>query len=236
MSWKKTSTPIIHAYHEVVIPGSKRPFDWPDYHKVVGFCFPPTGFIPLERSLEEFVLAGDAPVYLGFGSMPAPDPRKLFTVAAQVVKILNVRVVVVTGWTELTDEMKKEVFGDDQRVLTVNGAPHDWLFPRCSAVVHHCGVGTTAAVLRAGVPSVGCPVYLDQPFWARRLHELGVAPKPLSFQKISTSLLVNALKAITPQMREKAKELAELINEDATAQAAALVEQVANSPPRFATF
>lgn len=59
---------------------------------------------------------------------------------------------------------------------------------RCCLAVHHCGVGTCGAVLRAGIPSVPCPVMLDQPFLAERLVEAGVACTPLPFHKISTQV------------------------------------------------
>ena len=57
----------------------------------------------------------------------------------------GVRGVVQSGWAELYVE------GDD--VLQVGEVPHEWLFPRMAATVHHAGAGTTGAGLRAGVPS-----------------------------------------------------------------------------------
>ncbi|WP_399089745.1 glycosyltransferase [Streptomyces sp. BBFR2] len=66
-------------------------------------------------------------------------------------------------------------------VLTIGEVPHALLFPRTAAVVHHAGAGTSAAALRAGVPSVPVPVTADQPFWARRLAALGAATPPIPF-------------------------------------------------------
>jgi tetratricopeptide (TPR) repeat protein len=87
--------------------------------------------------------------------------------------------VVQSGWAGL------EVHGDD--VLTVGAVPHEWLLPRAAAVVHHCGAGTTAAALRAGVPTVPVPVAADQPFWAARQQALGVCPAVLPARRLTRS-------------------------------------------------
>ncbi|MEV5889141.1 glycosyltransferase [Nonomuraea fuscirosea] len=70
-----------------------------------------------------------------------------------------------------TGDLPEDVFSLEQ-------APHDWLFPRMAAVVHHGGSGTTGAALAAGKPQVVCPFVADQPFWAARAHAIGVAPEP----------------------------------------------------------
>ena len=84
---------------------------------------------------------------------------------------------------------------------------------RTAAVVHHAGAGTTGAGLRAGVPAVPVPVLVDQPFWAERLHRLGVAPPPLPMNELSTDTLTDALRACLerPSYRERAAVLARRI-------------------------
>lgn len=67
--------------------------------------------------------------------------------------------IVQSGWAGLDGGEA------DDRILTIGEVPHEWLFPHMAALVHHCGAGTTAAGLRAGVPTVGLPVLADQPFW-----------------------------------------------------------------------
>jgi UDP:flavonoid glycosyltransferase YjiC (YdhE family) len=107
-------------------------------------------------------------VFVGFGSMTPAHEQDVVTVA---VKRAGVRAVVQSGWAGLG------LAGDD--ILFVGELPHDWLFPRTAAVVHDARAGTTGAGLRAGVPAVPVPVLVDQPFWAARLHRLGVAVHPL---------------------------------------------------------
>jgi len=79
---------------------------------------------------------------------------------------------------------------------------------RTAAVVHHCGAGTTAAGLRAGVPAVGVPVLADQPFWARRLHALGAAPAPVPLAKLTPDRLAGALRSVTTDPRYAARAAA----------------------------
>lgn len=81
--------------------------------------------------------------------------------------------------------------GDD--VLTVGDVPHALLFPRLAAVVHHACAGTSAAALRAEVPSVPVPVTADQPFWAARLAALGAATDPVPFRHLTAERLAGAL-------------------------------------------
>ena len=123
-------------------------------------------------------------------------------------KRAGVRAVVQSGWAELGPS------GDD--ILVVGDLPHDWLFPRTAAVVHHAGAGTTGAGLRAGVPAVPVPVLVDQPFWADRLHRLGVAPHPLPLRELTADTLTDALRTCLdrPAFRDRAAELARRVRAD----------------------
>ena len=106
-----------------------------------------------------------------------------------------------------------------------------------AAVAHHGGAGTTAAGLRAGVPSVIIPFFADQPFWGQRVAALGVGPAPVPRRKLTAKRLAAALDAVTanPQMRYKAVEVAEALRgEDGVGAAVAVVEQFAASPSRLA--
>jgi UDP:flavonoid glycosyltransferase YjiC (YdhE family) len=78
-------------------------------------------------------------------------------------------------------------------IRTVGDIPHAWLFPRVRAAVHHTGAGTSAAALRAGIPSVLIPVALDQPFWAERLHRLGAATRPIPANQLTADRLTRAV-------------------------------------------
>ncbi|MGN5379478.1 glycosyltransferase [Streptomyces lasalocidi] len=158
--------PVLHGFSPLVVP---RPADWPSGVGVAGYWWParPRDWRP-PAELVDFLQAGPAPVFVGFGSMTPAEGERLGALVAAAARRAGVRAVVQAGWAGPSGA------GDD--VLAVGDLPHDWLFPRTAAVVHHAGAGTTGAGLRAGVPAVPVPFMADQPFWAARLHRLGVAP------------------------------------------------------------
>lgn len=77
-------------------------------------------------------------------------------------------------------------------ILSVQSVPHDWLFPKIRAVVHHGGAGTTAAGLRAGRPTIIKPFFADQFFWGERIEEMGLGRciKSLTVEQLSAALRV----------------------------------------------
>ncbi|PSN10116.1 hypothetical protein C7271_26530, partial [filamentous cyanobacterium CCP5] len=155
--------PILHLYSEAVLPA---PPDWaesthPTY--VTGYCFvtPLSPYQPTAE-LEAFLAAGEPPVAIGFGSMAVDDRPQMTQLLRSAVQLAQVRALWIAGW------------GGSQRgylseqVYAVESIPHDWILPRCSAVVHHGGSGTVAAGLRAGIPAVVVPFFGDQPAWGKR--------------------------------------------------------------------
>lgn len=211
------SWPVLYGFSPSVVP---PPRDWPDWHRVVGYWWPvdDPAWTPSDE-LRDFLDAGPAPVVLGFGSMPADDPERLGRLLTEAARTARVRAVVQTGDADL------QVEGDD--VLAVGHVPHSWLFPRAAAVVHHCGAGTTAAGLRAGVPTVPVPVMVDQPFWAKRLRGLGVATEPLPFTDLTSAGLASRITAAVADlsMRSRATDLAaSLRHEDGYAPVVAALE------------
>ena len=98
-----------------------------------------------------------------------------------------------------------------------------------AAVVHHAGAGTTGAGLRAGLSAVTVPVMIDQPFWAERIHRLGVGPAPVPFAELTAQRLASAIRAaLEDRYRNRARELAGLVNaEDGAETVARRIEQLA---------
>jgi sterol 3beta-glucosyltransferase len=128
----------------------------------------------------------------------------------------------VTGWGGLKAQVTSA------QVLMLDFAPYDWLFPRAAAVVHHGGSGTTSAALRAGRPMVICPFVADQPFWGRRVAELGAGPPPIPQRELDAVRLAAAITtAVTDvDMRARARELAAKIQtEDGLGEAIAVIER-----------
>jgi vancomycin aglycone glucosyltransferase len=190
---------------------------------------PPTGAWhladprPLDESLERFIASGEPPIYIGFGSMPDSHAAQTTRTILEAVTRAGCRAVVCAGWAGLGgDETTHE------RVSFVPSAPHDKLFPRMAAIVHHGGAGTTAAAARAGVAQVIVPHAFDQFAWAARVARLGVGPAPLEKRKFGVDALVSRITDClsSPSLRARAAEIGALVrSRDGLANAvAALVE------------
>jgi len=205
--------PRVYAYSEAVLP---RPADWGPETIVTGYwgLGPARGW-RADGSLERFLAAGPAPVYVGFGSMPLDDPQRT---ADEVVAGLR-----ATGARGLLDGPLGEALTPSADMLAIAGVPHHWLFERVAAVVHHGGAGTTGAGLRAGRPTVIVPHAVDQPFWARAVHARGASPQPLDPKKLH-ELPAALEQALRDPIAARASELGHaLCREDGVAAAVAHV-------------
>ena len=178
-------------------------------------------------ALEQFLARGPA-ISIGFGSMASKNPQAVTATVLDAVRSAGLRAVLLSGWGGLSDAtLSAAALGDD--VIVQDSVPHDWLFPRMSAVVHHGGAGTTAAGLRAGVPNIVVPFTVDQPFWGDRVASLGVGPNPIPQRKLTAARLASALvdALSNSSMQKQAQELGERIRaEDGLAEAALLYEQL----------
>lgn len=210
-------TATLYAYSRHVLP---RPPEWGDDVHVTGCWFlpAPADWQPT-RELQAFLEAGPPPVYVGFGSMAAQDAEATTRTVFEAVRRSGLRAVLATGWGGIASVDAPE------SAFVIDAAPHDWLFPRCSAVVHHGGAGTIAAGLRAGKPTVVVPFFGDQPFWGRRVAALGVGPAPLPLKQLTAGRLADALQtAVTDAaMRQRAQTLAALIEAENGVQNAAQI-------------
>lgn len=181
-------TPILYGYSHHVIP---RPADWDANTYVTGYWFldyfnqwaPP-------QSLIDFLNNGPPPVYIGFGSMSNRNPEGTAHTIFQVLDSVKQRGIILSGWGGLqTNDAPDHVY-------LVESVPFAWLFPKVAAVIHHGGAGTTAEVLRAGVPSITIPFFGDQPYWGSRVASLGVGSTPIPFKHLTEERLVHTIKTV----------------------------------------
>jgi sterol 3beta-glucosyltransferase len=225
--WGSYNSPILHEYPTLygfsssVIP---QPADWHNT-QVTGYWFldeaadwtPPT-------AITNFLDSGAPPVYIGFGSMGSRKPQETADLVLAALARTGQRGILQSGWGGLSQDNLPDT------VCMVDSVPHSWLFPRVAAVVHHGGAGTTAAGLRAGVPSIVIPFFGDQLFWGQRVEKLGAGTAPIPRQQLTVERLAQAIhRAVTdPVMRQNAANLGVRIQtEDGIANAVRVIGSIA---------
>jgi UDP:flavonoid glycosyltransferase YjiC (YdhE family) len=213
--------PVLYGFSPSVIP---QPADWDDHIHITGYWFlEPNDHWTPPQALLDFLDAGPPPIYVGFGSMSTNKSEETTRIILESLEHTGQRGIILSGWGGLqTEKLPGSIFA-------IDSVPFSWLFPRMAAVVHHGGAGTTAAGLRAGVPSIVVPFFADQPFWAQRVFELGVGPKPIPLKKLTVDRLSQAIElAVNDQgMRQRASAVGVKIRaEDGIANAVAVLQQL----------
>ncbi|GCB49294.1 UDP-glucose:sterol glucosyltransferase [Streptomyces sp. NL15-2K] len=211
--------PVLCAFSPTLVP---RPSDWgPNVH-VTGFWHHDRPRWKPPRQLLAFLADGPPPVYVGFGSMKTSDPEATDTLVRRALRRAELRGVLAGDPATSEDD-----------IFVVGDTPHDWLFPRTAAVVHHGGAGTTASALRAGRPSLVCPFFGDQAYWAARVRELGAGPPPLPARDLTVPALTERLHALTRHSpyAETARRLGQTLEaENGTARACQVLNQLWSAP------
>ena len=160
-----TGIPMVYGVSPNLLP---TPIDWPANVDLCGQWLAPCPAWMPPPALANFLAAGEAPIYIGFGSMTGFDNSRLLDALIQAMD--GRRALFHPGWSGIDPKPLPDNF------FAIGDTPHDWLFPRVAAVIHHGGSGTSHSAARAGVPSIVSPFAGDQFFWAERLRLAGVAP------------------------------------------------------------
>lgn len=161
-----------------------------------------TDSTPLPSDLEDFLEAGEPPVYLGFGSMPVAAGTSQTLIEA--ARAAGRRAIVSRGWAEL------ELLDQASDCIAIGDVNQQALFPRVAAVAHHGGAGTTHTAALAGAPQVVVPMFgfSDQPFWASRVCELGIGTS-VPIAELTADRLASALHTVSdPGIAERAGSIA----------------------------
>ncbi|KAI8978503.1 hypothetical protein BDB01DRAFT_800156 [Pilobolus umbonatus] len=222
--WK---IPYLYSFSPTVI---HPPKDWPDYVHCTGYWFldnPDHGWTPPQQ-LEKLLNATDDTrpiIYIGFGSIIVSDPIETTRIIVESVLESNVRAIICKGWSSRMQQSESDtnstedntsngLLGDHpESIYHCSSVPHDWLFSRIHGVIHHGGAGTTAAGLRAGLPTVIKPFFGDQRFWGQRVEELQVG---VCINKLNKQQLCDAIATITEDdtIIAKARAVGETIREE----------------------
>jgi sterol 3beta-glucosyltransferase len=216
---RRLGVPTLYGYSAHVVP---RPEDWDETQHITGYWYldPPAHWQPLPDLLR-FLDAGPPPVYVGFGSMGDVAPTGVTQKVLAALQKAGQRGVLLAG---------RDGIDRQENVFFVEDVPHTWLFPQMAAVVHHGGAGTTAAGLRAGVPSIVMPLAGDQHAWAGRVTALGVGLRHASLTRVTPAGLARAIETAVNDkaLRARAAVLGEKIRaEDGQTRAVELIERQA---------
>lgn len=142
--------PFTYCWSGALVP---KPIHWPQHVDVCGFFFRDPPLYDPPADLAAFLEAGPPPVYIGFGSIVVDNPDELTANLLEAIALSGVRVLLSSGWSKLsTSDLPSNVF-------PLGDCPHEWLFQRVAAVVHHGGAGTTACGLKYSRPTTIVPFF-----------------------------------------------------------------------------
>ncbi|TKA30666.1 hypothetical protein B0A50_02386 [Salinomyces thailandicus] len=203
----RMKVPYTYMWSPSLVP---KPSDWGPEIDIAGFVFleMASNFEP-PKELEDFLNAGDPPIYIGFGSIVVDDPDAFTNMIFEATKKAGVRALVNKGWGGLG--------GDDREIPAhvhmLGNTPHDWLFPRVKAVVHHGGAGTTAIGLKLAKPTMIVPFFGDQPFWGTMVAEAKAgAHECIPYKRLNADRLADGIKqCLTEEAQHNVQEIADSI-------------------------
>jgi UDP:flavonoid glycosyltransferase YjiC (YdhE family) len=205
----------IQAYDEVCFPGLAAEWAKWDGHR------PFVGTLTLEsptdadEEVASWIAAGTPPICFGFGSIPVESPADMIAIIAAACAQLGERALVCAGATDLSNVRHFE------HVKVVGAMNYATIFPMCRAVVHHGGAGTTAAGLRAGVPTLILWMADVQVVWGAAVKRLKVGTARRFSATTEKSLVADLRTILAPQYAARARDIATRMTKPAESVAAA---------------
>jgi UDP:flavonoid glycosyltransferase YjiC (YdhE family) len=177
----------------------------------------------LPDGFEAWLKAGDQPIYIGFGSIPMPDPVKFLGIITKILNTTSHRILFCIGWSVIAEiPQHKNLFV----VSTIN---HDWVLPLCKVAIIHGGIGTTGAVIKAKIPVVIVSILADQPYNGKMVEQLKIGVH-IPFKTVTTQKLLKAIALTqTEEYKRNAKVLGEKVDtEDGVAECVEIMEAYFN--------
>jgi sterol 3beta-glucosyltransferase len=220
----KPDLPSLYGISELLL---SKPKDFPQNSYFTGF-WTEASDIELDADLLHFLKNGEPPLVVTFGSMPFDSKLDLKDLIKSIPEKLKMRVVLVKGWgLRETKELE-----NIPAIKVIDSAPYDKLFPYAKAVVHHGGIGTLAACLRAGKPFMTCPVLYpmgDQVFWGDIAWRKGIGLKPLPLKKVTHDNFINHVKELmtNESLHRNSQRISEkMADEDGVQRAIDIIERI----------
>jgi UDP:flavonoid glycosyltransferase YjiC (YdhE family) len=213
----------IQAYDEFCFPGLAA--EWAKWNGQRPFV----GTLTMELTTDaddevaSWIAAGTPPIYFGFGSIPVESAADTVAMISAACAQVGERALVCCGWSDFSDVPHSD------NVKVVSAVNHSAILPACRAVVHHGGSGTTAAGLRAGVPTLILWTMPEQQIWGAQLKRLKVGTGRRFSTTTQKSLAADLRRILAPQYVTRAREIATRMTNPAesVANAADLLENFA---------
>lgn len=218
----------IQAYDEVCFPGLAA--EWAKWEGQRPFVGPLTMALTTgaDDDVASWIAAGTPPICFGFGSMPVESPVDTVEMIAGASAELGERALICAGWSDFSDVSLPD------HVKVVGAVNYATVFPACRAVVHHGGSGTTAASLRAGVPTLILSMDANQTIWGAQLKRLKVGAARRFSATTRQTLVADLRRILDPDYGLRAREIARHMTKpaDSVVKAADVVEKFAGSRSR----
>lgn len=215
----------IQAYDDVCFPGLAQ--EWTACRARRPFVGALTMELTTEADEEvaSWIAAGVPPICFASGSVPVESPSDTVEMISSACAELGERALVCAGGTDLRGIQVPE------HVKVVGVVNYAAIFPACRAVVHHGGSGTTAASMRAGIPTLILWTVGDQPFWGNQLKRLKVGTSRRFSTTTRETLVADLREILTPECAERARETATRMSkpQESVAKAADLLERAAGA-------
>lgn len=215
----------IQAYDEVCFPGLAAEWrKWNGQRPFVG-ALTMASSTEADDEVASWIAAGTPPICFGFGSMPVESPADAIDMISAACAELGERALICAGWSDFS------AVSHSDHVKVVGGVNYATVFPSCRAVVHHGGSGTTAASMRAGVPTLILSMDVNQTLWGARVKRLKVGTTRRFSKTTRQSLVKDLRRILDPEYAARARELATRMTTPAESaeRAADLVEGFARS-------
>ncbi len=193
----------LQSYSAVLTPG----LTWDSHRPYVGDMrldradLALLGSTALDPELDAWLDAGDPPAFLTFGSTFTEEPAAMLDTVARVCREAGLRALVATGWG-----LAGLAARSDEQLRVLPYVDYDLVLPRCALVVHHGSASITASGVRAGLPTMVCSSFFDQPFWGEQLARLGIGVH-VRFHELTGEVLRDGLQRLRePAIRDRAAE------------------------------
>jgi len=166
---------------------------WEEKNKIVGYWLVDENkeYCPSEQ-LSKFLSDGSPPIIISLGAMgfESGEEKAKLDIIINSINKSNMRAI-IQGFNKTLINYKLT-----ENIIAIGSIPHEWLFKHGYCIIHHGGMSTTATVIYAGIPQIVIPHITDQFYWAAKVYELNLGPKPIHSKDLSEATLIEALNRV----------------------------------------